>query len=90
MIEPAIRPLRGVMAGFASRGESGRRMVHRANGVGVVLLMAGDAQRARQVVIVVDVAIRALSRRDSVGTSQRETRAVVVEGSVQPGRSAVA
>ena len=90
MIELAIRPLHGVMAGFASRGESGRRVVHGADGVGVVLLMAGDAERARQIVIVVDVAVRALSRRDSVGTSKRETRAVVVEGSVEPGRSAVA
>ena len=46
--------------------------------------MAAHARRRRQVVIVVDVAIGTLPRRNRVQAGQRESRAVVIEGRVHP------
>ena len=78
------------MAGLAGCGEGGRDVVHRAGGRVVVILMAGDAARIREAVIVVDVAIRTLPRGDGVRPGQCETGAVMVERRVEPGRRVVA
>lgn len=52
--------------------------------------MTGDAGGAGQVVIVIDVTIGALPRRNGMHAGQREAGAVVIEACVQPGGSAVA
>ena len=56
----------------------------------IVLQVASHARAAGQVVIVVDMAIGALSRRDGVGACERESCAVMVEGRVQPRAGVVA
>ena len=70
MIEFAVGPLHGVVALLASGRESSMRNWRRR--VVVVSLMTTDAGRIRDVVVVVDVAIRAGARRHHVGTRQRE------------------
>ena len=61
MIKRRICPDSGVVAEFAGRRESGRR-VRRVGGTRVVLLVAGIAQRAVQRVVVVHVAVGAQAR----------------------------
>ena len=62
-------------AGRGMRGIIGRR---------VILLVARVTRSASQVVVVVDVAVRALPRRHGVRSSQWETRSRVVELAVGP------
>ena len=88
MIEFPIRPLHGVMALFASRRET--RMRHRAVRVIEIGLVAADARSRQTGVVVVDVAVRARSRRHSVRTGQREGRVVVIEGRIRPGGGVMA
>ena len=89
VIERGVRPDCCVMAHFARRRES-RRSMRGVRRAGVILLVAGVASRRIQVVVVVDVAIGALPRRDNVRTGQRESRAVVVKGRIEPSAGAVA
>lgn len=84
MIEGAVRPLHRVVAGLARGGEIRRGVIHGSQSIGVVSLVAGDARRAGQVVVVVGVAVGALARRNRVGIGQRESRAVVVKARIQP------
>jgi len=72
VIEFSVGPLHRVVALLASRRES--RMGHRCGGVVVVGLMAADARRIRDVVVIVNVAIGARSRWNGVRTGQRESR----------------
>jgi len=90
VIEGAVAPLHRIVASFAGGRECRRNMIHRRLGVVVVGLMAGDARRPGQVVVVVQVAIRALPWRNHMGASQRKAGAVVIEARVQLGRRAVA
>lgn len=61
----------------------------RIRGALEILQVTGDARGVRQVVVVVYVTIGALTRRYHVCTGQRKIREVMVEGRVQPIRSAV-
>ena len=88
VIEVAIGPGHRVVALLAGCRESGMR--YRCGRRVVVGLVATDAGGRGEVVVVIDVAIRAEARRHRVRTAQRETGGAVVEGCVQPTRSAVA
>lgn len=89
VVECRIRPDDRVVAQLALSRETscGVRRIRRA---GVVLLMTRVAQRAIKCVVVVDVAIRALPRRHSVRTGQREARRGVVKLAVGPEQRIVA
>ena len=72
MIEFAIGPLHRIVALLTGRREPCVR--YRRRRIVVVGLMAADARRIRDVVIVVNVAVRTLARRHHVRTCQRESR----------------
>jgi len=82
MIKLAVGPLHDVMALLARCGEAG--VWHRSRGAGEVFLVAGEARRASQVVIVVDVAIDALAGRIRVPSSQKEPGHAVVKLGIEP------
>ena len=88
MVKLAIRPQNGVMAAGASRREAQRNVVDWRLRVVVVRLMARDAGRIRQVVVVVDVALRA--RRGRMEARQRPSCSSVVEFTVRPQHGVVA
>ena len=82
VVERGIRPLdRGVTL-FACRREA--RMWHRRSRAVKILLMAGNAGRDRDLVVVVDMAVRAHSRRIHMRTRQRKVGPGVVEGRGRP------
>ena len=83
MIEGGVRPCGRVMAQLARGREAGRGVGWIRSG-GVILLMARVAQRAGEVVVIVDVAIRALARRYRVHPRQREAGRSVVKLAVGP------
>ena len=83
VIKRGIEPGARAVALIASRREI-RRHVIRIRRSLVVLLVARIARRARQVVVVVDVAIRALPRRHDMHSGQCETSRRVIELSVAP------
>jgi len=90
MVKLTVGPQIGVVALFAGQGESRRRVGHGARRIVVVGLVAGNAGRVRNRVIVVDVAIGARARRNHVIAGKREARAVVVKGRIQPSRRGMA
>ena len=71
VVELRIGPHHGIVALLARRGKSIVR--HRRGRVVVVRLVAADAGRIRNVVVVVDVAISTLPRWNRVRTSERES-----------------
>ena len=77
------------MAEFAGRRESCGR-VRRAGGARVVLLVARITERAIESVVVVNVAVGARARRDSMRTRQRKAGGGVVELAVGPQHGVVA
>ena len=79
VVERAIGPMHGVVAGLACRRESRHNVIHGRHRSGVVLLMTRIARCTRQVVVVVDVAVHTLARRHHVRAGQRKAGAVVVE-----------
>lgn len=89
VIESGIGPHRGVVAQIALLWESGGNMVG-IRGSLIVLQMACNAGRAAQGVVVVDMAISALPRRNCVHTGQRKARTGVVEDAVRPEQGVVA
>ena len=90
VIERAIGPLNGVMAGLACRRESGGEVIHRRQGIRVVLGVAAHTCCGRQVVVVVDVAVGALTRWNGVRPGQSESGTVVVESRIEPRSRVVA
>ncbi len=87
VVELAMRPEHRIVAAFARGRETS--MGNRSRGASIIFLVAGVTRCAIQRVIVVDVAIRALPRRHSVRSRQRESGAVVVECRIQPGSRVV-
>ena len=83
VVERRIRPRHRVMAYGAGCREAGRG-VRGIIGRCVILLVAGVARTASQVVVVVDVAIRALPGRHGVRSGQREPRGRVVKLAMAP------
>ncbi len=88
VVEGGVGPRYGIVALLARRGESLVR--NRRGRVVEVRLVAADAGRIRNVVVVVDVAIRTRAWRNRVRTSQRESRFRVIERGGLPTASVVA
>ena len=84
VIEFAVRPQNGIVAVLAGGREMRCDVVHRTGRRVVVVLMTTHARGARQVVIIVDVAVRALARWNRVRTAQRESCSAMVKSCVQP------
>jgi len=82
VIKLAVGPLHRVMALFTGGGKSG--VWDRSRGAGEIFLVTGEARRAGQVVIVVDVAIDALAGRVRVASSQKEPGRAMVKLGIQP------
>jgi len=85
VIKRCVQPGAGAVTLIAGLREV-RRDVIRIRRALIVLEVAADAGRSGQVVIVVNVAISALARRNRVKSSQRESRGVVIERRVHPVR----
>jgi len=66
VIEFAVSPGHGVVAGFAGQGQAGLDVIYGTNRVVVVLLMAGNAGRLVELVVTIDVAVGAGTRRHGV------------------------
>jgi RNase P protein component len=66
VIELAITPLHGIVTSRAGGRKPGRNVVHRRSRIVIVGLMTRHTSRAGQVVVIVDVTIRTLARRDQV------------------------
>ena len=88
VIELAVSPSHRVVTLLAGGREPG--MSHRAHCVVVVGLMATDASRGGDVVVVIDVAICTLPRRHSVRAGQREPGRRVIKACRLPGSGVVA
>ncbi len=89
MIEYGVGPEDGIVTGFTGRWETRSGMVYRSRCVAVIGLMARHAGGIRDRVVVVDVAIGALAWRHGMRSGEPEAGAVVIEGRIQPRRSAV-
>ena len=82
VIELPVGPGHRVVTLLARSRESCMR--HRRGRRVVVGLMAADAGSRGDVVVVVDVTVRALTRRHGMRSAQREPGGAVVEGCIQP------
>ncbi len=78
VVELAICPLHGIVAVLAGRREAS--VCHRSGRVVEIGLVARYAGSIGDVVVVVDVAIRALPRRDRMHSGQRKGGLRVIEG----------
>lgn len=87
VVKLAMAPEHCVVTTLAGGRETG--MGNGSCGASIIFLMAGVTRGAIQRVVVVDMAIGALSRWHGVGSSQRESGAVVVECRIQPGSRVV-
>lgn len=90
MVELSICPLHGVVASFTGGGEARRNVGNRTNRVLIILQVTRDTRGVGQVVIVVNVTIGALARRDCVGSGEWEPGAVVIESGILPRSRIVA
>ena len=84
VIELGVGPQNRVVAGLAGGRKSCGGVRYRADRIRIILLVARNAGGVGQVVIVIDMAIRALARRSCVRSGERESGAVVVERSIEP------
>ena len=88
VIELAVGPLNSVVALLTGGRESGVR--YWRGRVVVIGLVTADARDIGDVVVVVDVAIGALARRNGMGSAERESRLGVIECRRLPGCSVMA
>ena len=88
MVKLRRLPCSGVVTSFASLREP-RLLVIGVGRALEILQMARNARGGRDVVIVVDVTIRALPRRDGVRSIQRKINRVVIETRGLPCHRAV-
>ena len=77
------------MALGASLGEVGRDVVGIRRAL-IILQVTADAGSAREIEVVVDVAVGALPRRNCVPSGQREANRTVIEVRTEPSIRAVA
>ena len=84
VIELAVGPQDRVMASLAGSRKSCGDVRHRTDRINIILLVAGNACGVGQVVIVIEMAIRALPRRSSVRSGERKSGAVVIERGIEP------
>lgn len=84
VVKRPVAPLDRIVAGLARRREICGSVVHRGDRVGVVVLMARNARRAGQAVVVVHVAIGTLPRRYRVRAGKGKSGAAVIECRIQP------
>ena len=84
VIELGVGPQNRVVAGLAGGWKSCGDVRNWSNRIRVILLVTRNARGVGQVVIVIDMAIRALARRSCVRSGERESGAVVVERSIEP------
>ena len=89
VVKGGIGPDCRVVTQLALCGKAGRN-VSGTGGAAVVLLVTRVTGRAVQVVVVVKVAIGALTRRNGVRSRERKSGAVVIESSIEPVRCVVA
>lgn len=89
VIEGRIRPCRRAVASIAGLREI-RGYVVRIGRAVVVRQVARHTSRARQIVVVIHVTIRASARRNRMRSRQREAGVVVIKGRIRPRRSVVA
>jgi len=82
VIEGRIRPEYGVVAKLARRREPGVR--HRTGRIVEIRLVARNAERTLQAVVIADVAVDAGSRRHRMGTRQHKARGRVIELAIGP------
>jgi len=83
VVELRVHPVAGVVALLASLREV-RRCVVGTGGSLEILQVAGHTRRAVQCVVIVDVAIRALARRNSMQSGQREAGRRMIELGIVP------
>ena len=85
VVEASPRPCGRVVAGLArGREELRLRRMARVRSVVVIGLMAANARDRQCRVVIVDVTIGALSRWDSVRSSQRKCGVVVIKSRIRP------
>ena len=87
VIKDRVRPGRSRVAGITGLREAGLGVIRVSRAL-VVLQMAGRARAAGQGVVPIDVALCA--RQAGVCSCKSESRTGVVEGSISPGRGAMA
>lgn len=90
VVKRPVAPLDRIVAGLTRRRKTRGRVIHRGNRIRIVILVARNARSARQVVVVVYVAIAALPWGNCMGTGERESCTTVIERCIQPRRCVVA
>ncbi len=92
VIKLAVGPESSVMAELAGRRETDLDVVDRSGCRVVIVQVAGNAGRVgtRQIVVVIDMAIGAGSRRNGVRVGQRKSRGRVIELAIRPNHGIVA
>ena len=89
VVERRVQPGRGAVAGIASLGEVCRHVIGVRRAL-VVLQVTGDARRAVQRVVVVNVAVRTLARRNGVQARQSKASGGVIKFAIGPQHRVVA